>query len=246
MIGHIVGIDRSLTVIHCTLMSLPADQNVYSRRWEDAFEGAFGLQLNSSLDYSSLTAHQDLGWPFFLPSGTADLPPVLQPSAATLVGISEPWSPSWQATCVNYIYWKNCADAVEGDHHGLRSSSSGPMLDVNWTKELTDRTARRLGQGSQPVEFIPVKPTSNPTQGVSAASLFPDLSLNHSTPLSHLSHIRRQSPRFEGDLYAALWVSGEGADRTGWCGYCSLWHKLKDSAYWVRTMALSEQNSASC
>lgn len=43
---------------------------------------------------------------------------------------------------------------------------------------------------------------------------------------------RRQDPRWDGDEYAARWVRGEGIARTGFCGICSTWHKLKDSAYW--------------
>ncbi|KAF2486623.1 hypothetical protein BDY17DRAFT_321400 [Neohortaea acidophila] len=44
--------------------------------------------------------------------------------------------------------------------------------------------------------------------------------------------IRVQQPRFEADLYTARWVRGEGTGRAGWCGFCSTWHKLKDSAFW--------------
>lgn len=44
---------------------------------------------------------------------------------------------------------------------------------------------------------------------------------------------RKQGPRFQGDLYTAPWVRGEGAERSGWCRFCSIWFKLKDSAYWV-------------
>ncbi|KAK0935720.1 hypothetical protein LTR29_012722 [Friedmanniomyces endolithicus] len=214
------------------LMTSPVVQNTYSRRWEDKFDGTFGLQLDPSLDYIGLTAQHDSEWPFFLPSGTAGLPPMLQPSAATLVGISDPWSPLWYATCVDHVYRTASGDTVEVDHHGRRRSPSWPMPDVYWTQELTDRTAPKLDPDSQPFGYIPVNPLNNPTQSVSVSSLFPDLSSNRSTPLVHLPHTRSQSPRFEGDLYAALWVSGEGADRTGWCGYCSSWHKLKDSAYW--------------
>ena len=38
-------------------------------------------------------------------------------------------------------------------------------------------------------------------------------------------------PRFEGDLYTPRWIRGEGANREGWCGFCSSWYKRKDSAY---------------
>ena len=43
---------------------------------------------------------------------------------------------------------------------------------------------------------------------------------------------RKQSARFEHDLYTPNWVRGHGNSRAGWCGYCTSWHTLKDSAYW--------------
>lgn len=44
--------------------------------------------------------------------------------------------------------------------------------------------------------------------------------------------LQKQNPRFDGDLYASLWIRGEGVSREGWCGFCASWHRLKDSAYW--------------
>ena len=44
--------------------------------------------------------------------------------------------------------------------------------------------------------------------------------------------LQKRNPRFQGDLYAALWTRGKGASREGWCGFCASWHRLKDSAYW--------------
>ena len=43
--------------------------------------------------------------------------------------------------------------------------------------------------------------------------------------------IYQQMPRFEGDLYTARWIRGEGADRAGWCGFCRTWLNMKDSTY---------------
>lgn len=54
---------------------------------------------------------------------------------------------------------------------------------------------------------------------------------------------RQQSPRFLGDEYAASWVRGSGVERTGWCGFCPTWHRLKDSAY--VTMVCSKPSRAS-
>lgn len=45
-------------------------------------------------------------------------------------------------------------------------------------------------------------------------------------------HPRKQSARFEQDLYTPAWIRGHGNGRSGWCGYCTSWHTLKDSAYW--------------
>lgn len=43
---------------------------------------------------------------------------------------------------------------------------------------------------------------------------------------------QRQQPRFEHDLYTAQWIRGQGTERAGWCGFCSSFHKMKDSAFW--------------
>lgn len=51
-------------------------------------------------------------------------------------------------------------------------------------------------------------------------------------PPENNHRLHKQNQRFEGDLYTAQWVRGEGAKREGWCGFCSTWHKLKDSAFW--------------
>lgn len=65
-----------------------------------------------------------------------------------------------------------------------------------------------------------------------ATIIFPDLSTLHRTDPSYSGQkLQRQKPRFEGDMYTALWVQGEGTERAGWCGFCSTWHKLKDSAF---------------
>jgi len=46
--------------------------------------------------------------------------------------------------------------------------------------------------------------------------------------------LQKQNPRSDTDIYTAPWVRGDGSDRAGFCAYCSTWHRLKDSAYWVR------------
>jgi hypothetical protein len=66
-------------------------------------------------------------------------------------------------------------------------------------------------------------------------NLFPSLSTDsrlEPTDFKDDPTLQKRDPRWEGDLYTARWVRGDGAERAGWCGYCPSWHKLKDSAYW--------------
>ena len=56
--------------------------------------------------------------------------------------------------------------------------------------------------------------------------------LTSRTDPPNIADVQRQWPRFEDDLYTALWVRREGTQREGWCGFCSSWHKLKESAFW--------------
>ena len=66
-------------------------------------------------------------------------------------------------------------------------------------------------------------------------SLFPSLPSRANPPSTHDDTgqlLQKQTPKFAGDLYTALWIRGEGTERAGWCGFCCKWYKLKDSAYW--------------
>lgn len=77
----------------------------------------------------------------------------------------------------------------------------------------------------------------------SKSGLFPELPSRRLDPppcgSTANSSLHQQDPRSKSDLYTALWVRGERADRAGWCGYCCSWYKLKDSAYWVRLRFVS-------
>lgn len=102
----------------------------------------------------------------------------------------------------------------------------------------------------QPDHYEPASLTTlPPTSDVGAPSDFfqqlptsrLDPPLDDSQPNASL---RKQKPRSEGDLYAAQWIRGERSDRAGWCGYCCLWFKLKDSAYWVRVEPMLDMAAA--
>ena len=84
-----------------------------------------------------------------------------------------------------------------------------------------------------------VEPTTrldgNKQQPADAGSdLFSPLLLPRTKPTDSMSdqRLQGQHPRFDGDLYTAEWIRGEGSDRAGWCGFCSSWHRMKDSAFW--------------
>ncbi|KXL49064.1 hypothetical protein M433DRAFT_142458 [Acidomyces richmondensis BFW] len=69
--------------------------------------------------------------------------------------------------------------------------------------------------------------------------LFPPLPSERSGPppveTNTQQLLKTQDSRFDGDLYTANWVRGDGANREGWCCYCSEWYQLRDSAYWYHT-----------
>lgn len=67
-------------------------------------------------------------------------------------------------------------------------------------------------------------------------SLFPIPTLPRAEPASLYDDdgypLQKRDPRFEGDLYFPSYIQGQGTARQGWCGFCSRWYRLKDSAYW--------------
>lgn len=91
-----------------------------------------------------------------------------------------------------------------------------------------------VGQPSQAWEQPSTGSMASPpvccSHGMSLPRSFGNLPPRLDPPDTH--GLQTQSPRFEGDLYTAPFIKGEGVERAGWCGFCSSWHKLKDSAYW--------------
>ncbi|KAF2767702.1 hypothetical protein EJ03DRAFT_141323 [Teratosphaeria nubilosa] len=114
--------------------------------------------------------------------------------------------------------------------------SDGPGITSNWSRSShsinpdvpvsgTCSDPRDTGPSSLQLQWPP-----------SASDIFKPL-LRRSDPpetdfVVGVSQPQPQNPRFEGDLYTAQWTRGDGPDRFGWCGYCSSWWRLKDSAYW--------------
>lgn len=102
--------------------------------------------------------------------------------------------------------------------------------DAILTTTQSDTFASHAAPGPDVAEVT----TDNNDPLATYASLFSGHLAPRTDP-PHTEYDRRlqsQKPRFQGDLYTASWVSGHGSDRTGWCGFCSTWHKMKDSAFW--------------
>ena len=92
--------------------------------------------------------------------------------------------------------------------------------------------------GSTEIDTSPLGGSSEPEGGQaerrSITALFESTTWPRSDPphSRYDSKIHRQAPRFGDDLYTAQWIRGEGTERAGWCGICSTFHKMKDSAFW--------------
>lgn len=78
------------------------------------------------------------------------------------------------------------------------------------------------------------KDSSNAAFTTTSMALFQMPLMSRTNPPGSQSErdIQRQQPRFEHDLYTAQWIRGQGTERAGWCGFCSSFHKMKDSAFW--------------
>ncbi|KAK3055657.1 hypothetical protein LTR09_003578 [Extremus antarcticus] len=134
--------------------------------------------------------------------------------------------------------WYGCDwTAVENPFNSLENEHppSAP-LSANWYSHSIPYAMESDEHQYQVLVEHDVSPVSTETTEVEAtpATLF-------NTPLKPRTdppfacndqRIQQQRPRFDGDQYTALFVRGQGIDRAGWCGYCSSWHKMKDSAFW--------------
>ncbi|KAF7191209.1 Meiotic expression up-regulated protein 26 [Pseudocercospora fuligena] len=114
------------------------------------------------------------------------------------------------------------------------TSSAGNPSQVTWARFVGDSNGN---SNSYPhcASDASVSNAAFSSSAMATGSDFDFSSLGSDPPMSTSQgeqRPRRQSPRFSGDRYTARWVRGEGIDRAGWCGVCSSWHKLKDSAYW--------------
>ncbi|KAH9843379.1 putative conserved fungal protein [Teratosphaeria destructans] len=126
---------------------------------------------------------------------------------------------------------------VFDEANSLGLSPDGPNISSNWSQSSHNISSDVPvgGTGSDPQDTGPY--SLQPQWPPSASDIFKPLLRRSDPPETDFavgtSRPQPQNPRFEGDLYTAQWTRGDGPDRLGWCGYCSSWWRLKDSAYWV-------------
>lgn len=119
------------------------------------------------------------------------------------------------------------------------SNNVGPeeplWFDTPSTSTARDASMSPSARPSSSSVLVHPSPTQQEpnTTSTPVTTLFPDLSIVQRTepPYSSSYKLQRGRPRFEGDLYTALWVRGESTERAGWCGFCSSWRRLKNSTY---------------
>lgn len=110
---------------------------------------------------------------------------------------------------------------------------SAPLLPTSMMWAVRPETQTSALQSSPPLRpFDPNALTSHPPDLFQCTLRAPRPPAVDDTAVAGPLHPRKQSTRFEQDLYTPSWVRGHGNSRSGWCGYCTSWHTLKDSAYW--------------
>ncbi|KAK3117368.1 hypothetical protein LTR53_001358 [Teratosphaeriaceae sp. CCFEE 6253] len=150
----------------------------------------------------------------------------------------------WQPVYVDEQAEDNAIKSAPGDSQGPADLARWPPY---WTPDtpLAMAPEHNSGYAGPGSNSGTAKDAIYPYALAVSASMFPALPQELSVPPLN-GHIQRQKARFEGDLYSATWVCGAGAERAGWCSYCSVWLKLRDSAYWYHmqyTVSIGEQRT---
>lgn len=214
--------------------------------------GHMGNQCFDSTDTVISSLKDDLDRTFYVPNAleahsSADSPGFLQNERndndySLLVPEVQNFSQLWKQ--LSYLNASNLSDDIRDmfpqQSFGARSWPCGQPNDVHWcldpaTSGLCDTLSFPTLPSLLPSGFSASSESPMVEDCTALHGLFQQLPPTRSAPLyaEYDPTLHQQDPRFDGDLYTASWVRGEGAERAGWCGYCSSWLKLKDSAYWV-------------
>ena len=225
-------------------MSLPLDDFADSDGWQYAsypFHGqATSDQYSNGSSGGSLSSSLESDWPFPMQCSTADHNSTLHFMGAGASLFTNQASSFWQPV-QEEPQMRFAPDYVANRSlHGLLGPPTWPMLSSHFPAEPARTLEREPPSASARPSSNDISADDNAWQRESVAATFPGLPLERSVPSFQLECCHQQSVRFKGDLYTATWVRGDGAEREGWCGYCSSWHRLKDSAYWVRMTIISD------
>ncbi|KAK4638536.1 Meiotic expression up-regulated protein 26 [Fulvia fulva] len=193
---------RSQLPVHLPTESLGQHANFVS--------GAHGTYFESYSSYGYIPQHlsgQGMPWPASTTPPDAGL--LSSPSASPTQG---PYSGHVQNTGASP--WS----AYDQQHEQAHS-----LMNLEITRRASDPVEASPSWLGAHMEPGPRIPTSD--NAIARTDPPPQQTSDEAIP-------RRQNPKFVNDQYTARWVRGDGTEREGWCGLCSSWHKLKDSAYW--------------
>ncbi|KXT03889.1 hypothetical protein AC578_8946 [Pseudocercospora eumusae] len=141
---------------------------------------------------------------------------------------------------VHYSYPPQNAPVIDAEFHSRPPQDTRSVNNpsqVAWARFVETPTNPNANSNLYPhcASDASVSNAAVSSSAIATSRDFEFSSLPSDPPVSTFQgeqRLKRQSPRFSGDQYTARWVRGEGIDRAGWCGVCSSWHRLKDSAYW--------------
>ncbi|KAI7183931.1 hypothetical protein D0869_03173 [Hortaea werneckii] len=122
------------------------------------------------------------------------------------------------------------APVVGNAYHNYRTSGLPPPTTVSIAPNLPKQSSGPPAQ-SPPLPSRPAIPEQELLRKL-FDKLPPRMSNAAPTSPEYDCTLHEQPPRSANDLYTAQWVRGERTTRAGWCGYCCIWYRLKDSAYW--------------
>ncbi|EME49032.1 hypothetical protein DOTSEDRAFT_67915 [Dothistroma septosporum NZE10] len=216
----VVNIDGYYTPLH-----VPDSQTFYNDSELQLplhlLSGSFGTYTSvEDADHASLQPSS--GYGYAGPHVARRDSEMLRPASLTSLDAGSPPMPHASNTFGSCFDYNEASDTASW-------GSCGPHPQQALQHSHLGATRRASGLVSAPIPpdaaLEPVSPTSTLLGSMKRTD--PPLRQTTTGIMPH-----RQNPKSASDEYTARWIKGNGTDRAGWCGLCSSWHKLKDSAYW--------------
>ena len=128
-----------------------------------------------------------------------------------------------------WTQWEAVSSMFEADFASVITQDTGVLATDSSVDQCGATGAQTLHSSTRP--HIDEQTRFNFKQNEGTSMFSNSLTLAKTDPPDCAS-ARKQDTLSPGDLYTAQWVRGEGSKREGWCGFCSNWYIMKDSAYW--------------